>query len=57
MIKFKDVEGNKKLIKHYSDNNKYIKQVETGILYTQAIDVKPCKYTYIETDKDIEQEE
>ena len=37
------------LVKTYSDLY-MIKQVETGILYAEAIDV-PGKYTYVETDK------
>lgn len=37
-----------------SDNNKMILQVETGIEYSEAIDVFPVRYTYVETDKDIE---
>ena len=41
------------LIKHESDNNKIIRQVETGREYSSAVDVFPCKYTYEETDKDI----
>lgn len=43
----------KELWKHYSDKGKYILQVETNIPYEEAIDVHPCKYTYIETDIDI----
>jgi hypothetical protein len=43
-----------RLIKTYSDSNKYIIQVETGIEYDVAIDVFPLKYTYIESDKYIE---
>ena len=42
------------LIKHYSDNAMYIRQVETGIIYTEAVDVFPCRYTYEETDTPIE---
>ncbi len=42
------------LIKHYSDNGKKIKQVETGILYNSAIDIIPCEYSYEETEDDIE---
>lgn len=42
------------LIKHYSDEGKYILQVETGIEYAEAIDVYPCRYTYEETDKPVE---
>ena len=41
------------LIKHESDSGKIIRQVETGIEYSSAVDVIPCKYTYEETDKDI----
>lgn len=37
-------------ILHYSDRNMKIRQVETGKLYEDAIDVMPCKYTYEETD-------
>lgn len=38
------------LIKHYSDEGFKILQKETGILYDEAIDVIPCRYTYEETD-------
>ena len=51
------------LVKTYSTENKYIKQVETGLEYDEAIDIgvyengyKPLKYTYVETDKTIEEE-
>lgn len=37
-------------ILHYSDRNMKIRQVETGKLYEDAIDVMPCQYTYEETD-------
>jgi hypothetical protein len=47
--------GSRELIKHKSDNNKYIKQVETGIEYASAVDEIPCRYTYVETDRDIEE--
>lgn len=33
----------------YSDAYK-IRQIETGTLYTGAVDVIPCPYTYEETD-------
>lgn len=42
------------LVKHYSDNCKYILQNETGIEYAEAVDVLPCRYTYSETEKDID---
>lgn len=37
-------------ILHYSDQNMKIRQIETGKLYEDAIDVMPCRYTYEETD-------
>lgn len=44
-----------------SPNNKVICQIETGIDYDEVIDVGDengnIKYTYEETDKDIEREE
>ena len=53
------------LVKTYSNTNKYIKQNETGLEYTEAIDVGvkigdkyyPKNYTYIETEKEIEEVE
>lgn len=49
--------GERTLIKHQSDSNKYIRQVETGIEYASAVDVIPCRYTYEETEKDIPEKE
>ena len=53
------------LVKTYSTEKKYIKQVETGLEYDEAIDVGvevggkyyPKNYTYIETNKEIEEVE
>ena len=49
------------LIKHYAEdeigNKYYIKQIQTGILYDAAVDVFPCKYAYMITDKMIEKED
>lgn len=42
---------------HYSDENMMIRQIETGILYVDALDTIPCKFTYEETDIPIEEEE
>lgn len=53
MIVKEDING--RLIKHSSDNGVYIRQVETGIEYAEAIDVIPCRYTYEETDRPIEE--
>lgn len=48
----------KDLIRHYAEdtegNEYYIKQNETGIVYAEAIDVYPCRYTYTELDEKIE---
>ena len=38
------------LVRHYSNQGKMIKQVETGICYKDATDVLPCRYTYKECD-------
>ena len=43
-----------KLFRTYSDNNMHIRQVETGVEYSEAIDVENAQYTYEETDKAIE---
>lgn len=49
------------LYRTYSDADKYILQVETGIEYDEAIDVADengnIRYTYEETEKDIMVEE
>lgn len=44
-----------KLIKHHSDKGVILLQVETGIKYSDPVDVVPCKYTYTETDELIEE--
>lgn len=41
-------------IRHYSDQDMMIRQIETDILYEDAVDNYPCKYTYEETDIPIE---
>ena len=43
----------RKLVKTYSDNARYIIQNETGVEYTEAVDV-PNKYTYRESEREIE---
>ena len=45
---------NESLVKHISDQGVYIRQIETGIEYIEAIDAMPCKYTYEETNRKIE---
>jgi hypothetical protein len=43
-----------RLFKTYSNENKYIKQLPTGIIYNEAIDVENAPYTYEETNEVIE---
>ena len=45
------------LVKHYSDSGMKLLQVETGIVYGEAVDVVPCRYTYEETENPVEQDE
>jgi hypothetical protein len=52
MLKVENISDN--LIRHYSDEGKKILQIETGILYDEAVDVLPCRFTYEETDIDAE---
>lgn len=40
-------------ILHYSDIGMHIRQVETGKVYENAVDILPCQYTYDETDEPI----
>lgn len=42
------------LYRTYSDANFRIRQVETGAIYDEAIDVDGAPYTYEETDETIE---
>ena len=42
--------------RRYSDLNVKILQIETGVLYEDAVDIIPCPYTYEETDIPIEDE-
>lgn len=46
-----------KLYRNYSDQNKMILQVETGIKYPEAIDVEFAPYHYEETNEDIPSED
>ena len=42
---------NENLIRHYSDEKKKIRQIETGLIYAEAVDVIPCEYTYEEVEE------
>ena len=47
-----------KQFKHtFSSNKKYIKQVETGAIYSEAYDVLQRNFNYIETETDISEED
>ena len=41
-------------VHHYSDVGLKIRQIETDVIYDDAVDVVPCIYTYEETDIPIE---
>ena len=43
-----------KLFRNYSDEGRKIIQNETGIEYSEAIDVEKAPYTYSESDEEIE---
>lgn len=47
-------ETTEKFVRHYSDSGFKIRQIETGIVYDEAVDVIPCRYTYGETNESIE---
>jgi len=54
MIKTEIIEINGKTFKKtYSDNNKYIKKLESNEEYSDAIDIIDSNYKYIETDKEV----
>jgi hypothetical protein len=46
-----------KLFRTYSDENRKIIQNETGIVFTEAIDVENAPYTYSESTEVIEADE
>ena len=45
------------LYRTYSDSKLMIRQVETGNVYAEAIDVENASYTYEETDMSIDADE
>ena len=51
MIKQENININQKeFVKTYSDTY-YIKQLQTGVIYAEAIDIYPCSFSYEETDE------
>ena len=49
--------NNGTLVRHYSDKGYDMLQVETGIIYGDAVDVVPCRYTYEEITPEDEDKE
>ena len=49
--------NNKDFVKHYSDENYYIRKIGTEEIYGEAIDLPEMGYEYEETDEKIEDEE
>ena len=61
MIEVKEELLDNNLIRHYAidENGKQYKilQVETNVVYDEAIDVLPCRYTYKATSEEIQIEQ
>ena len=51
---YKTREDGVNLYRTYSGEGLYILQNETGIKYSEAVDVEDAKFTYTETDEPIE---
>ena len=51
---YKTREDGVNLYKTYSNENYKIRQIETGAIYDEAIDVEGAEYTYEETEEKIE---
>lgn len=51
---FKTREDGVNLYRHYSDKGVMLRQIETGILYSEPIDIEEAPFTYEETDELIE---
>ena len=45
---------NNTLVRHYSDKGLKLRQIETGLIYDDPIDINPCPYTYEETAESID---
>lgn len=48
---------NEEYIKHYSDAHKYIRQIETGLLFEEAEDRADSNYSYVESEIDLDDSE
>ena len=63
MIYLHERQLNDRLVRHWASDSEtgeetthYLRQVETGLLYGEAVDVIPCRYTYTATETPIAQE-
>ena len=56
IIKENIIIKNRNFIRQYSDKKFKIRQIETDVLYDEAIDVENSTYTYEETNIPIEEE-
>lgn len=45
------------LIRQWSDAGVMLLQVETGAMYSDPVDLVPCRYTYVETEEPVDGEE
>lgn len=46
-----------KLIHTYSDSGMWLLQTDTGVVYTEAVDVYPTAHTYTETEPEYSDDE
>ena len=44
-------------VRHWSDAGLKLRQIETGVIYEDAVDVMPCQYSYEETEEPLEEAE
>lgn len=51
MITQEQIEINGKEFLHTYSDTYMLKQVETGVLYIEALDLIPCQYTYVESEE------
>ena len=56
MIYQEIIEINGKSYTHTYSDMYYIRQLETGALYADAVDICPCQYTYEETDEPLQEQ-
>lgn len=63
MIYLHEQQLNDRLVRHWASDSEsgeeathYLRQIETGILYSEAVDVIPCRYTYEATETPIAEE-